>query len=819
MRLVAFALVSMARTKNSRRHVARPQIGFQRSESTATSPWRLLLPYFLLAGVCAAVFARGVTNEFLIWDDRLNVVDNPLLHPVSAGNLATIWSQPYKGLYAPVSYSFFAAETWLSERFGFSVSGDEAQAVVFHAASLLLHVLACWLVYALLAQLTGHRGAATLAALVFAVHPLQVESVAWVTETRGLLAAVAGLFALWQYVRFVDADEVRTIQPPVGKPDARTQRHQQRPATASQPPRHLGRYALATAAMVLAVLAKPSAVVLPLLAGVLQMTVLRQNWRRSVPWLAGWVALGVLMLVITWSQQQEKIVDTAPLYLRPLLALDALAFYGFKTLVPWPLGADYGWRPSVLAGTWWFYAIWIIPVALAAWLVARRRRDTWTAGALLFVAALVPVLGLVPFGFQYVSSVADRYAYLAMFGVAWIIAELLARHWRPVTIGTAIAVIALLAGLSFTQVDVWRNDETLFTHALKVNDNSFAAMTNLGRWQAMHGQLDKAILYYHQSLAIFELSPVTHYCLGHALMSQRQYAEAVPHLARAAELNALDADPRVLCGEALLVLGKPQEARSQFDEALRIAPTSAMAATGLGKVLAQAADYAGAEAQFRQVIALDDQFPQQVGADAHFALAYLLANRGRWDEAADEFAVVVRRRPQDLTARQKLAEVRLQQGRADEAAATLTEVLHNNPDFIDAYHGLAQALLASGRTEEALAQYRAALARQPQWIVGQLNLAWLLATLPDQRLRDPNQAIALAERACEVTKRQAPFPLDVLAAARAAAGDFPGAIAAADEALRLAGQQPDSKATDIAARRDLYRAGKAYLAPPRTPSR
>ncbi|MGD9645080.1 MAG: tetratricopeptide repeat protein [Pirellulales bacterium] len=566
--------------------------------------------------------------------------------------------------------------------------------------------------------------------------------------------------------------------------------------------------------MAIAVLAKPSAVVLPLLAGILQVVALRQSWRQALPWLASWVALGSVMLAVTWSQQEEKIIETVPLPMRPLLALDALAFYGLKTLVPWPLVADYGWRPSLLTGQWWYYVIWVVPVALAVWLIVRRRRDEWAVGTLLFTAALLPVLGLVPFGFQYVSTVADRYAYLSMFGVAWIITGLLARHWRPATIGLAIAVTVVLAGLSTWQVGVWQNDKTLFDHTAKVNDRSFAAMTNLGRWEATHGQHDKAIDYYRKSLLLRE-NPVTHRCLGQSLMVQRQYAQAVPHLARAAELNVLDTEALILCGEALLAIGKLPEARQQFEAALRRAPTSVLAIAGIGKVLAEKGDYVGAEAQFRKAVAVDERAPQPSGADAHFALAYLLSNRGRWDEAAEEYLVVIQRRPHDAKARLKLAAVTLQAGRATDAAEMFAALVHAQPNLVDAYEGLAQSLLALGKTAPALDQYRHGIARQPQWIAGQLSLAWLLATLPDGQFRNASEALSLAERACAATNQRIPLAFDVLAAARAEAGDFAGAAQAADQALALAaGKLAPQQASEIEARRDLYRAGKPYRKAP-----
>ena len=744
--------------------------------------------YGAIALACVVVYSRGLSNEFSIWDDRINVVDNPLLHPVSASNLREIWRQPYKGLYAPVSYTFFAAETWLAERLSLQGTRGRERADVFHAGSLLLHVVAGWLVYTLLARLLRHRGAACLGALIFVLHPLQVESVAWVTETRGLLAAVAGLFAIWQYMIFAEYDTADS--------------------------RRWGRFAVATFAFAAAVLAKPSVVVVPLLAAVLQVGVLRHSWRRTC-WLAVWIALGVGMLVLTWRQQAETIVDTAAPLARPLLALDALAFYLGKVVVPWPLAADYGWRPSVLVGEWWFYALWLLPAAIAGGLAWRRRTDYWLVGSLWFALALSPVLGLVPFSFQYISTVADRYAYLAMFGVSWIVAALLARHWGPAALGLAGGAIALCAGLSWWQVGIWKNDETLFTHALSINDQSFAALTNLGRWRAMHGQLNDALADYRQAIEIYDLNPVTHYCLGHALMNQRQYAEAATELGRAAELNALDPDARNLRGEALLVQGQVREAQVCFADAQRLAPKSVIAAAGNGKALAQLGDLAGAERELRRAIAFDDESPQPAGADAHLALGLLLANRRRFDEAAAELAVVVQRRPADTVARYRLADVTLQRGRAAEAADMFAALMRVHPDLLELYNGLAQSLLLLGKTGPALQQYRQGLARQPDWVAGQLSLAWLTATLPDDRFRNASEAVTLAERACAATNHKLALALDVLAAARAEAGDFPGAAQAAEQALTLApGQLSDTQIREVQTRRDLYRSGQPFRKTP-----
>jgi tetratricopeptide (TPR) repeat protein len=217
--------------------------------------------------------------------------------------------------------------------------------------------------------------------------------------------------------------------------------------------------------------------VVPALAVVIHIAILRGSWRAALKWTAAWwpITLGA-MIVARLAQQVD--VPFAPLWLRPLVAGDALAFYAGKILWPWKLCIDYGRSPAVAQDGGWIYATWLIPVAIAALLWRKPRREI-IAAALLATICVAPVLGLASFMFQFYSTVADHYLYLAMLGpalaVAWIVAND-QKYARPV----AFVVIGLFAVKSFAQTATWRDDESLFTHTLAVNEKSFVACNNLG---------------------------------------------------------------------------------------------------------------------------------------------------------------------------------------------------------------------------------------------------------------------------------------------------------------------------------------------------
>ena len=525
---------------------------------------RPLLLGLLLALAACAVFGGILSAGFVRWDDGLHVYANPYLHPVSPDGLARLWRSPYQNLYVPLSYSLYAALASVAHLPRPVATTDglwiDLDPCIFHAACLALHVANVLLVFALLRRLLPRLTssppavtdwAAGAGALLFAVHPVQVESVAWISEMRGLLAGLFSLLALLTYLR---CEQGRRW------------------------------YAPATLCFGLALLSKPSAVAVPLLAVCLETLILKRPARAWRLGLSGWGVLALLFLALTHAAQPVTEDIVTPLWTRPFIAGDALAFYAGKLVWPARLGIDYGRSPVWLTAQPWFpvTGVLTLTVALAIWL-ARRRVPALAASAGLFAAALLPTLGLTPFTFQVYSTVADRYVYLALLGPALGLAcglTYLARiprsAFRLASCATCACALALLGLCSWRQTLAWHDSIALFTQALSVNPQSWGACNNLASVALDLGRPSDAL-------------PL----LGEAIRLRPAYAEA--HANR---------------GRALLLLGERAGAEAEFRAALRSKPDLPIAYTGLGAALLSEGRAGEAGAAFRQALALNPESPQ-----------------------------------------------------------------------------------------------------------------------------------------------------------------------------------------------------------------
>jgi tetratricopeptide (TPR) repeat protein len=415
--------------------------------------------------------ARICANDFVAWDDSFTLYNNAKLNPPTAESLAFYWTHAEHGLYMPGTQTVWWGLAKIARSSEPDVQGVSLNPTVFHFASVAFHATAALAMFLLLRRLLGAvRGqefeadgsggdmttevAAAIGALLFALHPVQVESVAWAAGMKDVLYGLFALIALWQYVIAVQSSS--------SAPRNRVMTH----------------FALATAAFVWAILCKPTAMVVPALAVVIHIVVLRGNWRKALKWTAAWWPITLVAMIVARMAQQVDANIAAPIWARPLVATDALAFYAGKLLVPLKLCIDYGRSPTVAQDSGWLYWTWLIPAAAAALMYWRPRRE-FIAAALLTTICVAPVLGLSAFMFQFYSTVSDHYLYLALLGpalgVAWFVSNH-EKHGRPIAIG----LVALLAIQSFNQSRTWRDDEALFSHTLANNPNSFVASSNLG---------------------------------------------------------------------------------------------------------------------------------------------------------------------------------------------------------------------------------------------------------------------------------------------------------------------------------------------------
>ena len=641
-----------------------------------TAPWLLAI---LLVLVTVAVLWQVQSSEFVLWDDGLHIFENPYLHSLTWHNILAFWREPYAELYIPFTYTLWALTAAVARGVTANPTGEAPlDPRLFHTLNLLVHllnVLVVWRILRLLLDRTRPEAqhtalnpsliriewAAGGGALLFALHPLQVEAVAWATGLKDVLCGFLSFVAVWQYLRYVSGsvDATASSKPARGKA-----------------PRFLGRYWLATGAFMLALLAKPAAVVVPVLAWLLDVWGWPQTWRNSKPALLAWLGLAVLWGFFTSQVQPPAAgVFLPPLWDRPLIAGDTVVFYLYKLGVPIWLGPDYGRTPEWLLAQSWRWLTGLVPWGLAAWLWYQRIRVPWlvpTAG--VFVAGLLPVLGLVPFAFQAYSTVADRYVYIAMLGPALALAWGLAQFQQRWLAIACVIALGALGIRSAWQTRYWHDTVSLFEYALTVNPRSSVAYNTLGMDLAAQNRLTEATHYYNEALRWWPRNTQAHNNLGNALSRQ----------------------------------GKTQEAIEQYLEALRLKPNFAEAYNNLGSALADQGHIAEAIGQYTAALRLQPAYP-----GAHYNLGNALSRQGKTQEAIEQYLEALRLKPSLAQAHNNLGSILADQGRIAEAISQYTAALRLQPRYINAHLNLGVTLAKQGRVAEARQHFAEVLRLDP----------------------------------------------------------------------------------------------------------
>ncbi len=721
-----------------------------------------------------------------------------------------------------------------------------------HLTNVVLHALNAALVFALLQLMTGATWRSLVVAALFSLHPLRVESVAWVAERKDVLSGFFGLLALIAYARYAQG---QSPESKVQRPKAGVQSPQTEGAARSAVPgsmfdvRPSARrfwYWTAVGMFALGLMSKPMLVTWPFVMLLLDYWPLRRfepsavnSQRATILRLVGeklpFFALAALESAATLLVQRGAMtgVESLPLGARFQNALISYCRYLGKLFWPtdlavyyphpghWPLGA------VALAGAL------LLGISALVWM-RRRRYPYLLVGWLWFLGTLVPVIGLVQVGAQ---AMADRYTYLPSLGVlilaVWSAYEL-TRDWRYQAVALPVAggaVILFCLVCARQQLSYWKDSETLFRHALAVTKDNWAAHINLGNALGTKGQLDEAISHFQEALRLkpfqadacislgvaldrkgqteeairqfreaLRLQPDradVHYNLGNALAQRGQTDEAIRQFKEALRLESHNADTHNNLGMAFARQGQTDEAILQFQEALRLKPDNANAHNNLGVVRGRKGQVDEAISQYQLALRLKPDW-----AEAHFNLGNALGRKGQTDEAISQFQEALRLKPDYVEAHYGLGVALASKGQTDEAMRQYQEALRLKPDYAEARNNLrslwlqnpevlgtmASTLDAQGKYAEAIQFYRAALKAQPDQEEVLNNLAWLLATCPDAAFRNGPEAVRLAIRACQLTGYAQPLLIGTLAAAQAEAGDFPAAIATAQRAAALATQ-------------------------------
>jgi tetratricopeptide (TPR) repeat protein len=416
------------------------------------------LPALFLFLATVVVFSPVLRHRFIeSWDDRTAILLNPDYNPPAFGKLIHYWTKPpAKNLfYVPVTYTLWGVVACAAR--ASAPSGLPFNPAFFYAINLLAHAATAVVVYLILRELTQVRWAAWIGAALFALHPQQVEAVANAWSMYTPLSAALAFFAMWRYLRWSQKNQS-------SDPGDRSRAWRDQ--------------LLATVAFILALLSKPTVATVPLMLAAIELGLRGRRWREIILPLTPWV---LAALIVTWLDQRIHAtgrVYVPDLWLRPLVPLDAIAFYLGKLLVPAKLCMDYGRTPWAIAGRPAVKLTCLVAIGIlaAAWGLRRRYRGASTTFG-VFLAGLIPVIGIVPFTFQYYSTVADRYVYLAMLGPAMAVAiALKAIRPRPALLFALSSVLLLLAVLSVVQLRHWQDDWKLAAYTLRTNPRGAAAV-------------------------------------------------------------------------------------------------------------------------------------------------------------------------------------------------------------------------------------------------------------------------------------------------------------------------------------------------------
>src|SRR5437899_1355081 len=564
-----------------------------------------------------AAFLPALQNQFVSWDDAENFLDNPHYRGLGWTHLSWMWTT-HLGHYIPL--------TWMTLGLDYLLWGMNP--VGYHLTNLLLHaanaVVFFFVVRRLLARALpspsehGYALAVSsgVAALVFAIHPLRVESVAWVTERRDVLSGLFYLVAILLYLRACERGA-----------------------------RGRGWYWLSVAVFGCALLSKSMVVNLPIVLLILDVYPLRRlggavGWwsepaRRvyveKIPFVLLAAAASAVALMAQLSHNTMVSVVQLSALGRLALSVYGLSFYLWKTVAPVNLSPLYELPPTVNPWAPPFLLSYGLVVAITALVLAfRRPLPGLLAAWVAYVVVLLPVLGIFQSGPQ---IAADRYTYLASLGWAILVSAGVLSHWRRrpfLFTGLAACVLFGLGILTWNQVQVWRDSEKLWTHALATYPKSSIAENNLGNVRADQSKLAEAIEHYRQALDINPEHASAHYNLGNVLAQQGKLAEASDHYRQALRLKPDYADAHNNLGNVLAQQGKLAEASDHYRQALRLKPDYADAHNNWGNVLAQQGKLAEAIEHFRQALRIK---PDHAAAQSSLVDALRELGTGKEDTA------------------------------------------------------------------------------------------------------------------------------------------------------------------------------------------
>ncbi len=872
-----------------------------------------------LTAVTLAVFWQVRTFDFINYDDDKYVSKNEHISTgLNWNNTIWVFTNQHVGNWHPLTGLSHILDCQLFD----------LKPGLHHLVNLLFHIANTLLLFIVLRQMTAAIWQSAFVAALFAIHPLHIESVAWISERKDVLSTCFWLLTMTAYFSYIK------------KPNA-------------------ARYILALVLFALGLMSKPMLVTLPFVLLLLDYWPLNRMElknggqifrlaREKIPFFILSVGSSIVTFNVQKSSGAVQQIELLPMMVRVTNAVVSYGKYLLKMIWPVRLAIFYP-HPANRLPSWQILTAAVLLLVITVFVIRLSKKYRYLfVGWFWYVGTLVPVIGLVQVGAQ---AMADRYSYIPLIGlfiiVAWGANDLLIGwKYRKVVLGVlSITVVFILSIGTYLQTSHWRNSRTLFEHAVKVTNNNYVAYDYLGFVFVEQNKFDESVNLFRRAIQANPAYASAYNNLGFTYSNLGRYEEAIEAYKHAVKINpdlpdayvnlgityselgryedTIEACEQVIkinpdyskaynsLGIAYDKLGRDQAAIEAYKKAITIEPNFAEAYNNLGRIygklgriqeeieaykqavkinpgfskmhynLGIAYDKLGhnqdaieaykkaisiepnfseayynlglaysklgqneeAIEAYRQAVKIDPDVPQ-----LHYNLGDALTRQGQLEEAVFHFYKALTKDITDSEVYNKLGVVLGRQGKFDEAVTQLNEALRLKPDFVDAYYNLgyvflcqnkpdqavmqlakavqldpnsdksqyylATALSGKGSIDEAITHYEAALEIRPDWIEPMNSLAWLLAIHKDAVFYNPQKAVQLARRACELTSYKNAGILDTLAVAYAAAGNFPEAVAAAEKALNIAREEGNNQlAEQIQKRLDLFKIGQPYIEP------
>jgi tetratricopeptide (TPR) repeat protein len=635
----------------------------------------------LLFALVLGVFSPALRNDFVNYDDPDYVTANPRVQQgLTLENIGWAFQTNHAANWHPV--------TWLSHMLDCTLYGQTPAG--HHFTSIFSHALTTSLVFLLFWKMTGATGRSFVLAAIFGLHPLRVESVAWICERKDVLAAFFGVLTLWFYVLWNLTALSRQV------PEARSKRVR------------AIYYGAALICFALGLMSKSMLVTLPFVMLLLdywplgrvrdqksavrsRRSVVRGLVAEKIPFLALAAATGAITLIVQARVGAVKTINVYPIAARVGNAFISYPRYLGKFFVPVNLAPFYPhpvyWPlVSIVAGA-------CLLVALTIATVVVRRTYPWLfVGWFWFLGTAVPVIGLIQVGAQ---SMADRYTYIPSIGatiiLVWGFCDLTKESsWqKPVLASMSIIALIASAGLTQRQIGFWRDSESLFRHTIAVTGKN----------------------------------PVAHMNLGIALLDRHQSSEGLRELKSAVELAPYYGEAHLTLGTAFEKTGDYESAIDELDEAIRLNPKASKPYFEAGVVFEKMGHAPQAADLFRKAIEREPGF-----AAAHGNLGVALEQTGQIDPAIAEYSEALRLDPNYFDGHQNLGALYFKVDRTGEARIQFERAVKLKPESAIAHNNLAGALFLLGRVEQAISEYQQALKLNPNYPEAQANLNAALRT-------------------------------------------------------------------------------------------